>query len=576
MSHAMLAKDSMLDLEALARESDPSSASSPKTKDSSRKNGSHAHENLDADPSQTDDPANSIAETSSSSIGTFTQRPPQHADPSPYSGFTAGYDPAYDNDDGSDSHYHFHDSYATLYLGEKQHQNNFWCCLFPWMTQGGGSKSSAPFQTESYEAIVNEPPSAVAPSRDSDADEVASNSSELLGERLSEKERQAVLARLGLAAPDAPPETDGSDESVQDKRGLLNGISSGSIDDTSCDSNSNGSGGRKKGILRRKSTVTSTKEKDAGSRRSLFPVYETKTRKQNLNNVSFQPMARVLTVKSKNDMTPTEKSDIWWQKSDYEDFRKTGRIITRAMLEGGSEIWLALNESWRAAPDASRSATLKTAVSMSEADTKGSPQTNAANDMSSATGDKWWHAFGHSRRGLEHVVSMEEGRQRQANVRRAIKAVMEEQARQKLYHREDPDKLRMVSLNHTSWARDLAFASGASDADAVKSSFAEDRKSREFFLLKLARNKKTSASQAIQSVPQFMQPAIKSASRLSATQRLDANTAAQIRYRRKVVDEPIRDGIHDKTLARRAAGFSATQNKVNMAAVLTGMGTVAS
>jgi hypothetical protein len=39
------------------------------------------------------------------------------------------------------------------------------------------------------------------------------------------------------------------------------------------------------------------------------------------------------------------------------------------------------------------------------------------------TRDKWWHKFGHSRRGLEHVASIDEDRQRQANVRAAVKAV---------------------------------------------------------------------------------------------------------------------------------------------------------
>jgi hypothetical protein len=131
-------------------------------------------------------------------------------------------------------------------------------------------------------------------------------------------------------------------------------------------------------------------------------------------------------------------------------------------------------------------------------------------------------------------------------------------------------------LHHTHWARDLALAAGASDADAVESSFASDRRSREFYLLKLARGTSTgpittSSSSSLLTtkrdvnntnrvgavsfnnpqhhlVPQFMQPVFQAAANnksgtgssnansnnkaLLLHQRLDANTAAQIRFRR--------------------------------------------
>jgi hypothetical protein len=285
-------------------------------------------------------------------------------------------------------------------------------------------------------------------------------------------------------------------------------------------------------------------------------------------------MARVITVKSKNDMVDDEKADVWWRRSDYEDFRRTGRIITRAMLEGGSEIWLASNND-----------------SLSKGSTK-------TGDLIKETGDKWWHKFGHSRRGLEHVVSVEEGRQRQANVKNAIRSVLEEQARQRMYNRIDPEKLRNVSLHHTLWARDLALASGASDADAVESSFAADRRSREFYLIKLARNSPIQSVQKGLHVPQFMQtPTGVHARQPSAVrgppilqQRLDANTAAQIQFRRhKVAVAPPEkresnescEPVHDPTseekttkerLKHQAAGFSADGGTADMAAVLSGMG----
>ena len=31
-------------------------------------------------------------------------------------------------------------------------------------------------------------------------------------------------------------------------------------------------------------------------------------------------------------MSFMEKSQVWWQKSDYEDFKKTARIIAKAMV----------------------------------------------------------------------------------------------------------------------------------------------------------------------------------------------------------------------------------------------------
>ena len=194
---------------------------------------------------------------------------------------------------------------------------------------------------------------------------------------------------------------------------------------------------------------------------------------------------------------------------------------------------------------------------------------------------------------------MEEGRDRQVNVRSAIHAVLEEHKRQKMYRREDPEKLRMVALNHTSWARDLALAAGASDADAVVTSFAEDRKSREFYLLKMSRSQSTQSGP----MPKFMMPhthgIVTPSPRLVQQKRLDANTAAQLCFRRKMssgggsaktmtspstpresetteTSEPIHDPDPDgDRLAQRAAGFMVEgERRVDMAAVLSGMGAV--
>ena len=180
-------------------------------------------------------------------------------------------------------------------------------------------------------------------------------------------------------------------------------------------------------------------------------------------------------------------------------------------------------------------------------------------------------------------------------VKTAIRAVLDEQARQKMYKREDAEKLRHVALHHTMWARDLALASGASDADAVDQSFSEGRKSREFFLLKMSRNKAPTGSAKLdpQNVPLFMQPAVHArpaSARMStniATHHLDAHTASQIQFRRQKlqadpteretesqeqVHDPNPDETSKSSLAQKAAGFAADREKVNMAAVLSGMG----
>jgi hypothetical protein len=238
--------------------------------------------------------------------------------------------------------------------------------------------------------------------------------------------------------------------------------------------------------------------------------------------VNFSPYARCVKVESHRDMTADEKAAIWWTTSDYSSFARVGRIITKALLEGGSEIWL------QPAPSSSSTTTQTvrptgSTGSLSMQPSKTGPKLSAATDdkisttlatpilkQSNAsnvetakkfheTRDKWWHRFGHSRRGLEHLASIGEGSQRHANVRSSIKAVIQEQQRCRILKshanendnnntaavRDVPDdeKIRTVYLRHTQWARSLSRAAGQSDADAVRSDFDEmKRKPREFYL----------------------------------------------------------------------------------------------
>jgi hypothetical protein len=102
-------------------------------------------------------------------------------------------------------------------------------------------------------------------------------------------------------------------------------------------------------------------------------------------------------------------------------------------------------------------------------------------DEDDDVGHKWWCKFGHSRRGLEHIVSVEEGRQRQKLVNASITAVLEEQRRQRL-SRRDPNKIASISMQYTSWAKDLARAAGEADAEAVRSNFHAKAKGRLSYL----------------------------------------------------------------------------------------------
>lgn len=248
-------------------------------------------------------------------------------------------------------------------------------------------------------------------------------------------------------------------------------------------------------------------------KRHLFPAYEAKNsprKTTNTNNngqeperkVGFIPMARVLTIPSRKDIPLSQKAQVWWQRSDYDDFKKTGRIISKAMECGGSEIWLTSTNAWgkARASHSSKEEEEKSSkeqlvgvendvdseyVKALEKYTKRSTKSNNGNNSNdnstsnnSDFGNKWWCKFGHSRRGLEHIVSSSEGKARQQSVLLAIEMILEEQKRQRVTRTKDPNKLRNVALQYTSWARDLALAAGAADNEAVETNFDLSAKSR--------------------------------------------------------------------------------------------------
>lgn len=155
---------------------------------------------------------------------------------------------------------------------------------------------------------------------------------------------------------------------------------------------------------------------------------------------------------------------------------------------------------------------------------------------------KWWHKFGHSRRGLEHFTSNSEGRQRHSNALSAIHSVLEEQQRQIMFLPKgyfDVDRFRSVYLKQTQWARLLARAAGASDADALQANFDESRrKPREHYMKKYFNNNSDHiATNNNMDMPNYMK-SIVSPTRPTKNLNLDANTSSQICFRKsRVISE---------------------------------------
>ena len=165
---------------------------------------------------------------------------------------------------------------------------------------------------------------------------------------------------------------------------------------------------------------------------------------------------------------------------------------------GGSEIWLTSTNAWgkgqQAAKETKKEADENERLVGKESDldseyvkalekyikrsTANGHNSSASENTGDNFGNKWWCKFGHSRRGLEHIVSSSEGKARQQSVLLAIQMILEEQKRQRVTRTRDPNKLRNVALQYTSWARDLALAAGAADNEAVETNFDVSAKSR--------------------------------------------------------------------------------------------------
>lgn len=132
------------------------------------------------------------------------------------------------------------------------------------------------------------------------------------------------------------------------------------------------------------------------------------------------------------------------------------------------------------------------------------------NQSCDSSSKSWWHNYDHSRRGLERYASPGQARQILASYKVALHKVLAEQQRQRLLSclfipgARDPEKIAEVYHEYTAWSRDLALAAGASDADAVRTNFDDDKRhTREYYMLKQV---VASGYKVHKFMPQFMLP----------------------------------------------------------------------
>ena len=334
----------------------------------------------------------------------------------------------------------------------------------------------------------------------------------------------------------------------------------------------------KKGILKKRTIsvipakMASSKQDDGSSKRQLFPSYGPSSESKEKKSIDFNPMARVLTITSRKDFSLSQKCQVWWQKHDYDEFKKTGRIISKAMECGGSEIWLASSNAWGKSQSRQNANKEKTPAGRDESEeynkalSKYVGEDKEDDDSSGDFGNKWWCKFGHSRRGLEHIASASEGKARQESVLLSIRMTLEEQRRQRATRTKDPNKLRNVSMQYTSWARDLALAAGTADAEAVSSNFNHTAKTRADHFAKQLR---TNTDMYSANVGGGVAMAVTS-------QLLDANTHGSkltMKAGRSLKDVNLDHESSEASLSKRAKGFMpGAHSEISAAAVLSGMG----
>lgn len=517
---------------------------------------------------------------------------------------------------------YYADSYNYDYPengGGSDGNDNILCCLFPWLKKNKSEKTNS--EDDAVEETENETLT-TSSSNGVAADTVASDTSAptpLSANDLrttspheqSQSTSDTTTTTSTISRPQVVPQGSLYDKPTSHQHDVpSHSVPSATSSVGPCCPDSNAAGDPvaqkenkasppvkkgKKGILKTRASVVTTQStspsiQTAGScspskQRHLFPTYSPSVENKEKKSISFIPMARVLTIASRKDLSLSQKCQVWWQKHDYDEFKKTGRIISKAMECGGSEIWLASSNAWGKSQSRQNSASNDRTMSSGQRD---SEEYNKAlskyvgeekkdDDRSDDFGSKWWCKFGHSRRGLEHVASSSEGKARQQSVLRSIRMTLEEQRRQRASRTKDPNKLRNVSMQYTSWARDLALAAGTADAEAVSSNFDAAAKSR---------------------AHHFAKQLHVTSSTLHTLNQLDVGGGVAMAVTSQVLDANTHDGRHARStsiggrslkddnvdhegsgssLSKRAKGFIPGSNgDISAAAVLSGMGNVQS
>jgi hypothetical protein len=222
--------------------------------------------------------------------------------------------------------------------------------------------------------------------------------------------------------------------------------------------------------------------------------------------VYFSELKCVLRIRK---FTSQESIEIWFQREDFEYFRSEMTLLVQE-----SEASKELAQVWFKAHESKRKGMSQTSETCEEGvhDSYDCSTDDSSVDSSSkgARSRSWWHDYNHSRRGLERYSSPGQARQILASYKVAVQKVLAEQQRQRLLSlvcipgSQSPDKIAEVYHEYTAWSRDLALAAGASDADAVRTNFDDDKRhTREYYMLKQV---VASGFKVHKHMPRFMYP----------------------------------------------------------------------
>mmetsp|Transcript_20957 Transcript_20957/g.45709 ORF Transcript_20957/g.45709 Transcript_20957/m.45709 type:complete len:426 (-) Transcript_20957:106-1383(-) len=206
-------------------------------------------------------------------------------------------------------------------------------------------------------------------------------------------------------------------------------------------------------------------------------------------HVRFAPTKTEVRICPLDRISKEERAAYWWSMDEFDGIKKaTVLLIQPEEMTGLCKTWLAKCP--------------RDALPPAPASPAPPPGGGPASPANKKDEEGWWHKYGDSRRGLERYASPDEAPQILDSYDMAVYQVLAEQQRQRRWNwwrccsssgssradaadTDGPERIARVYKEFTAWSRDLALASGASDADAVACDFDDGRrKSREYFLLK--------------------------------------------------------------------------------------------